>query len=193
MADQAGRRVHRQRVHHPLSHPFVGGGARRRHPRHLESRPAPTPKSAAALARSLRVGDAKAFGSIEAMVADASIDCIWICGPNFARVENMERIVARDQEGREAARHRLREAARPQRRRGRADGRARRGGRRAARLSRKPAVPAESRTRQADRLGARRRARRAVPISRARPRNTAVRTCRGSGRAICRAAACSTT
>ena len=25
--------------------------------------------------------------------ADESIDCIWICGPNFARVENMERIV----------------------------------------------------------------------------------------------------
>ncbi len=51
-------------------------------------------EDAAALARSLRVGDAKAFDSIEAMVADESIDCIWICGPNFARVENMERIVA---------------------------------------------------------------------------------------------------
>ena len=51
-------------------------------------------ESAAALARTLRVGDAKAFGSIEAMAADASIDCIWICGPNFARVDNMERIVA---------------------------------------------------------------------------------------------------
>jgi predicted dehydrogenase len=50
-------------------------------------------ESAAALARSLHVGDAKAFGSIEAMVADESIDCIWLCGPNFARVENMERIV----------------------------------------------------------------------------------------------------
>lgn len=51
-------------------------------------------EDAAALARSLRVGDARAFGSIEAMAADESIDCIWICGPNFARVENMERIVA---------------------------------------------------------------------------------------------------
>src|SRR5436190_6155300 len=51
-------------------------------------------EDAALLARSLRVGDAKAFGSIESMVADESIDCIWICGPNFARVENMERIVA---------------------------------------------------------------------------------------------------
>ncbi len=51
-------------------------------------------EDAAALARSLHVGDARAFDSIEAMVADEAIDCIWICGPNFARVENMERIVA---------------------------------------------------------------------------------------------------
>jgi predicted dehydrogenase len=51
-------------------------------------------EEAAALARELRVGDATAFESIEAMVQDPAIDCIWICGPNFARVENMERIVA---------------------------------------------------------------------------------------------------
>ena len=50
-------------------------------------------EEAAALARSLRVGDTTAFRSIEDMVADPRIDCIWICGPNFARVENMERIV----------------------------------------------------------------------------------------------------
>jgi predicted dehydrogenase len=56
-------------------------------------------EDAAALARSLRVGDARAFGSIEEMVADESIDCIWICGPNFARVENMERIVAAIKKG----------------------------------------------------------------------------------------------
>ena len=51
-------------------------------------------EEAAALARELRVGEARAFDSIEAMVADPAIDCIWICGPNFARVDNMERIVA---------------------------------------------------------------------------------------------------
>jgi predicted dehydrogenase len=56
-------------------------------------------EDAAALARSLHVGDAKAFGSIEEMVADESIDCIWICGPNFSRVENMERIVAAIKKG----------------------------------------------------------------------------------------------
>ena len=51
-------------------------------------------EEAAALARSLRVGDARAFDSIEAMVADENIDAIWICGPNYARVDNMARIVA---------------------------------------------------------------------------------------------------
>jgi len=56
-------------------------------------------EEAAALARELRVGNAKAFGSIEEMVADPSIDCIWICGPNFARIDNMERIVAAIERG----------------------------------------------------------------------------------------------
>jgi predicted dehydrogenase len=51
-------------------------------------------EEAAALARSLHVGDARAFASIEEMVAAPEIDCIWLCGPNHARVENMERIVA---------------------------------------------------------------------------------------------------
>jgi predicted dehydrogenase len=51
-------------------------------------------EEAAALARELRVGEARAFESIEAMVADPAIDAIWICGPNFARVDNMSRIVA---------------------------------------------------------------------------------------------------
>ncbi|MGE0812762.1 MAG: Gfo/Idh/MocA family protein [Vicinamibacterales bacterium] len=57
----------------------------------------PTParaEEAAALARELGVGDAKAFPTLEAMVEDPSIDCIWICGPNYARVDNMQRIVA---------------------------------------------------------------------------------------------------
>src|SRR5262245_46850046 len=51
-------------------------------------------EEAVALARSLRVGEARAFGSIEEMVSAPEIDCIWICGPNHARVENMEAIAA---------------------------------------------------------------------------------------------------
>jgi predicted dehydrogenase len=58
-------------------------------------------EDAARLARSLDVGDAVAFRSIEEMVADPGIDCIWICGPNFARIENMERIVAARKKGAE--------------------------------------------------------------------------------------------
>lgn len=51
-------------------------------------------ESAAALARTLRVGEAKAYASITEMVADPAIDCIWICGPNHKRIENMEEIVS---------------------------------------------------------------------------------------------------
>jgi predicted dehydrogenase len=50
--------------------------------------------SAAALARQCDVGPAKAYPSITAMVADPAIDAIWLTGPNHARVENVEEIVA---------------------------------------------------------------------------------------------------
>src|SRR4029450_7362484 len=50
-------------------------------------------EEAAARAVSLRVGAARAFGSIEEMVAAPEVDCIWLCGPNHARVENLERVV----------------------------------------------------------------------------------------------------
>lgn len=57
-------------------------------------------EEAAALARRLRVGEARAFASIEEMVAAPEIDCIWICGPNQSRIDNMERIVHTLQSGR---------------------------------------------------------------------------------------------
>lgn len=50
-------------------------------------------REAAELAASLRLGEAKAFKSIEEMVASPDIDAIWICGPNHKRVENIEAIV----------------------------------------------------------------------------------------------------
>jgi predicted dehydrogenase len=50
-------------------------------------------EAAAALSRSLELGDTKAFGSIADMVADPRIDAIWLCGPNQARIENVEEIV----------------------------------------------------------------------------------------------------
>ncbi len=48
--------------------------------------------SAARLAHDVGVGDAKAYRSITEMVADPAIDAIWLCGPNQARIENVEEI-----------------------------------------------------------------------------------------------------
>lgn len=50
-------------------------------------------EAAATMARDLDVGKAKAFASITDMVADPAIDAIWVCGPNHARIENVEEIV----------------------------------------------------------------------------------------------------
>lgn len=49
-------------------------------------------ENAAALARQLNVGEAKAYGSITAMVADPNIHALWLCGPNHTRIENVEEI-----------------------------------------------------------------------------------------------------
>jgi predicted dehydrogenase len=62
----------------------------------------PNAKNAAATAtyaRQLGVGDAKAYSSIREMVADPRIDAIWLCGPNAARISNMEEIVAAVRDG----------------------------------------------------------------------------------------------
>ena len=56
-------------------------------------------EAAAALARTLGVGAARAHRSIGDMVADPAIDAIWLTGPNQARVENVEEIVAAVQSG----------------------------------------------------------------------------------------------
>lgn len=49
--------------------------------------------AAAAYANALDVGPCTAFASIEDMIADPSIDALWLTGPNHARVENVEAIV----------------------------------------------------------------------------------------------------
>jgi predicted dehydrogenase len=51
-------------------------------------------ESAATYARELDVGRCKPYRSISEMVNDPAIDAIWIAGPNHARVENVEEIVA---------------------------------------------------------------------------------------------------
>src|SRR5712691_4676843 len=47
----------------------------------------------AGLARRLEVGQTKPYRSIADMVADPAIDALWLCGPNFARIANVEEIV----------------------------------------------------------------------------------------------------
>jgi len=49
-------------------------------------------ESAAGYARQLDVGACKPFRSIAEMVVDPAIDAIWLCGPNQARVENVEEL-----------------------------------------------------------------------------------------------------
>jgi predicted dehydrogenase len=49
-------------------------------------------REAAELANEIGVGEASAYESIEALVNAPGIEAIWICGPNFARVENIEKL-----------------------------------------------------------------------------------------------------
>jgi predicted dehydrogenase len=56
-------------------------------------------ESAAAYARELDVGPARAYATITDMVADKAIDAVWLTGPNHARVENVEEIVAAVESG----------------------------------------------------------------------------------------------
>ncbi len=55
---------------------------------------------AAGVARALRVGECRAYGSIEEMVAAPEIEAIWLCGPNHTRIENLEAIVRTIRSGR---------------------------------------------------------------------------------------------
>ncbi|MFC1692599.1 Gfo/Idh/MocA family protein [Candidatus Latescibacterota bacterium] len=47
----------------------------------------------AALAKKYGVGEPEIYSSISEMVADPSIDAVWICAPNFTRIDVMEEIV----------------------------------------------------------------------------------------------------
>ena len=57
------------------------------------SRTKSSAEESASLARTIGVGEAKAFETVSDMVADPNIDAIWICAPNFTRIEIMEEIV----------------------------------------------------------------------------------------------------
>src|SRR2546428_13519372 len=53
----------------------------------------------AGVAKKLGVGEAKPYPSIAAMVEDPAIDAIWLCGPNYARIENVEEMVSTIERG----------------------------------------------------------------------------------------------
>src|SRR5689334_7161581 len=50
-------------------------------------------RQAAKYARKLEVGDARAYPSMTEMARDPAMQAVWICGPNHARVSNVEELV----------------------------------------------------------------------------------------------------
>tara|TARA_B100001971_G_scaffold204948_1_gene221751 strand:- start:625 stop:1881 length:1257 start_codon:yes stop_codon:yes gene_type:complete len=59
------------------------------------SRTKASAEESAALARTIGVGnDAKAYDSITEMIADPGIQALWVCSPNFVRIETFEEIAS---------------------------------------------------------------------------------------------------
>ena len=63
------------------------------------SRTRESAETSAALARILKVGNAQAHDSVTALIANPGINALWICSPNFTRIEIMEEIVAAIESG----------------------------------------------------------------------------------------------
>ena len=61
----------------------------------IVSRTRTSAEESATLARTIGVGNnAKAYDSITDMIADPNIDALWVCSPNFARIETFEEIAS---------------------------------------------------------------------------------------------------
>lgn len=58
----------------------------------IVSRTEENAQEAAALIKKLRVGDARVYPTVTDMTADPEIDAVWICSPNYTRLEHMEEI-----------------------------------------------------------------------------------------------------
>jgi predicted dehydrogenase len=98
--------------HRPLGIGFIGSGFNARfhmqaftavrdaEVRGVWSPDAKRASSAAEYARSLDLGAARPYRSIAAMVADTDIDALWLCGPNQARIANVEEIIHTIERGR---------------------------------------------------------------------------------------------
>jgi predicted dehydrogenase len=57
-------------------------------------------KQAADLVHELRVGEAKVYPTVSDMIAAPTVDALWICSPNYNRIEIMEEIVHAVKSGR---------------------------------------------------------------------------------------------
>ena len=57
------------------------------------SRTKESAEESASLARTTGVGDAKPYETVTDMIAHPDIDALWICAPNFTRIEIMEEVV----------------------------------------------------------------------------------------------------
>jgi predicted dehydrogenase len=57
-------------------------------------------REACALAKKLRIGDVRPYRSLTKMIENPNIDAVWICSPNYTRLEVMEEIVQARQKGR---------------------------------------------------------------------------------------------
>ena len=56
-------------------------------------------EASCALARKLRLGEAKVYNSVTEMISNPNIHALWICAPNFTRIEIMEEIVSAIESG----------------------------------------------------------------------------------------------
>jgi len=56
-------------------------------------------QEAAAVIKDLNVGEGKVYQSVTDMVASPDIDALWVCAPNFTRIDIMEEIVAAIESG----------------------------------------------------------------------------------------------
>ena len=152
--NQARHRLRRRRVHHPLPHPVLGRRAGRRHPGHRGprretgprgGRPGPQPPRRRAPRLQVARGDGRRPGHRR------RLDRLPELHP--ARGHGRDRR-GRDQRQGRAHRHRLREAARPECRRGQGHADPGPQGRAARRLPREPGLLAGRRPGQGDHLGA---------------------------------------
>ena len=127
-------------------------------------------------------GERQGDNSITEMIADPGIDALWICAPNFTRIEVMEEVVDAIEAGKGARGHSLREASWADGGRSENDVGVDTAGWCPGRLSGKPALYTIRGARGRTSFGRVARPSRESPSWPGPPRNTGAPTCPGSGK-----------